>query len=135
MISTGGQGPGHRIPYRLGEDIIAAYGKHPGVLIYADPPYLDTIRTHGGYENVYVYEMRAEGDHRALADALRAARAAIVLSGYHSPLYDELHQGWYQAELTADCGNSAATPVHAEVLWSNRPFPHIQADLFAEEAG
>jgi DNA adenine methylase len=63
------------------------------------------------------------------------ARAAVVLSGYHSPLYDELYRGWHQAELTARCGNSATAPVRTEVLWSNRPLPHIQVDLFAEEAG
>ena len=89
--------------------------------------------------------MAAPGDHCWIGSAakaveigrgaLHAARAAVVLSGYHSPLYDELYQGWHQAEVTARCGNSPSAPVRTEVLWSNRPFPHVQADLFTEEAG
>lgn len=112
-------------------DMIAAYGKHPSVLIYADPPYLDSTRSHGQHGNVYRQEMRREAQHQELADALLAARGAVVLSGYHSPLYDELYDGWHRLELAAFAGNSIEQRKRVEVLWSNRPFPHEQRELFA----
>jgi DNA adenine methylase len=113
-------------------DAIAAYGKHPSVLIYADPPYLDSTRTHGLHGNVYGREMRGEDAHRELAAALTSARAGVVLSAYHSPLYDELYDGWHQLELTAFTGNAIAQKQRTEVLWSNRPF-QLAATLDLEE--
>lgn len=112
-------------------EVIEAYGTHPSALIYADPPYLDSVRTHGCYGNVYVHEMRGDEEHRQLAKALHAARAGVILSGYHSPLYDELYGGWHQTELAASAGNSTKARARIEVLWSNRPFP---ATLFDETA-
>ena len=109
-------------------EVIAAYGRHEGVLIYADPPYPDSARTHGAHGNVYVHEMRDEDSHRELAEALRAARAAVILSGYDCPLYAELFGDWHRRELTARAGNSTVAPVRAEVLWCNRPF--AQGSLF-----
>lgn len=112
-------------------EIIEAYGQFPDALIYADPPYLDSARTHGGFGNVYVHEMRGEDDHRLLAKALHDARAAVVLSGYHSPLYDDLYRDWHRTEMLAPAGNSTKARIRTEVLWSNRPFPARQADLFS----
>lgn len=56
-------------------------------------------------------------------------RAAVVLSGYRSPLYDELYRDWYRVELTAHTGQ-ARQRRRVEVLWSNRPFPHVTTPLF-----
>jgi DNA adenine methylase len=106
-------------------DLVARYGRHRDVLVYADPPYLDETRATSG-SNSYPCEMRAEGDHRELAGALRACHAAVVLSGYGSPLYAELYEGWHRAEIGGYAGNGAGK--RAEVLWSNRPFS--QATLF-----
>jgi DNA adenine methylase len=113
-------------------DVIAAYGAHDGNLIYADPPYEASTRAQ--QRNDYVVEMRGEDEHRELAEALRACRAAVVLSGYGSPLYEGLYDGWYRAEINATADNGAADKrARTEVLWSNRPFP-VQMDLFTEEA-
>jgi DNA adenine methylase len=112
-------------------EVIAAYGRHPGALIYADPPYLDSTRTHAGYGDVYVAEMRYEDSHRELADALRSCRGGVLLSGYRSPLYEELYDGWHAAEIVSAAGNSK-TRQRTEVVWSNRPFP--QGSLFDQEA-
>ncbi len=99
-------------------DVIGAYGRHPGVLIYADPPYLGATRA--GYR--YRHEMTSDADHRALADTLRACRGAVVLSGYDSPLYAELFADWYRHEVGTRTGNGAAGGMaRTEVLWSNRP--------------
>lgn len=110
-------------------EVIRRYGRHQDVLIYADPPYLESSRSSAGRGPSYRHELRTEDDHRELASALCEARAAVVLSGYGSPLYDELYAGWGRREIGAYTGNShAGKGQRAEVLWSNRPFP--QASLF-----
>lgn len=109
-------------------DVISRYGRHPGCLIYADPPYLASVRTWTN-DVAYGHEMHTEADHRHLAVALTAARAAVVLSGYDSPLYAELYDGWHRQEIPTFTGNATAGDRRRiEVLWSNRPFP--QASLF-----
>lgn len=115
---------------RPASEVIARYGRHDGVLIYADPPYLASVRTlnHGrGRGPDYAHELRSDDEHRELAESLRAARAAVVLSGYDSLLYAELYEGWHRLELPGLAGNGTDA-ARTEVLWSNRPFP--QATLF-----
>lgn len=112
-------------------EIITRYGRHRDCLIYADPPYLMTSRSCNDRGPSYGHEMGTEGEHRELADALKAAKAAVVLSGYHSPLYDELYDGWHIAEIQAFSGNSrTGNAARTEVLWSNRPFPNRHLMLF-----
>ena len=65
--------------------------------------------------------MTADADHQALAAALARCRAAVVLSGYDSPLYADLYRGWQRHEIRAHTGNAAADKARTEVLWSNRP--------------
>lgn len=108
-------------------EVIARYGRHEEALIYADPPYLDSTRTNALHGNVYVHEMRDEESHCELAAALAGCRAAVVLSGYDSPLYAGLYDGWHRAEISSFNGNSLKA-ARTEVLWSNRPFP--QGSLF-----
>lgn len=113
-------------------DIVAKYGTQPDVLLYVDPPYLGSTRSRSwdGYE----HEMQGEADHRELAEALRAARAAVVLSGYASDLYDrELYAGWDRHTIAAGTGQSGTWGNRTEVLWSNRPIG-IQASLFDDLA-
>jgi DNA adenine methylase len=113
------------LEHRPALDVIAAYGGCDSVLLYADPPYLaETRGTHGpGYQ----IEQAAESDHRELADALCTAKAAVVLSGYPSPLYDELYGSWHQQEIRTRTGNGGTDCARTEVLWSNRPFRASQA--------
>jgi DNA adenine methylase len=106
-------------------DVIATYGKHEGVLIYADPPYLSTTRNGTNYQ----HELASEGQHRGLASVLRSCEATVVLSGYHSPIYDEMYDGWYVHELetVTSQGNGKADydPSRVEVLWSNVPLQDV----------
>lgn len=105
-------------------EVVGWYGRDPGVLLYVDPPYLRSTRNSGGYR----HEM-TEADHVELAAALRQAKASAVLSGYPSPLYDDLYDGWHRTEFTSGTGQNAETwGNRIEVLWSNRPFP--QGSLF-----
>lgn len=116
-------------------DVIEDYGRHPRVLLYCDPPYLGSTRSTN-----YRHEMTGAAAHRDLAAALERARSAVVVSGYPSPLYDELYAGWHRLELPAWTGNgirngATKTDGHrTEVLWSNRPFPGEHLRLFEVEA-
>lgn len=116
-------------------EVIHEYGKHPNVLLYCDPPYLATSRNSTNYR----HEMAGPDEHAALAESLHNVKASVVLSGYHSPLYDDLFAGWHRVEMSAWTGNGIrgeATKTdgnRVEVLWSNRPIgePH----LFSTMAG
>lgn len=100
-------------------DLIAKYGAHPDVLLYLDPPYAAAT---GRDTNGYGIEMASDAEHRTLADALDTCRAAVVLSGYPSPLYDELYEGWHREQSSATTGNGrTGERSRVEVLWSNRP--------------
>jgi DNA adenine methylase len=109
-------------------DLIVKYGRHAEVLLYVDPPYLGTTRE---ATTRYRHEMKTEQEHRELAAALADCKAAVVLSGYHSPLYDELYDGWHRYEHSTMTGNAKTAKARTEVLWSNRPLGD-QLDLFAE---
>lgn len=99
-------------------DLIAKYGTSPDVLLYVDPPYLGSVRE----GNRYRHEMRGEAEHRELAEALTAAAAAVVLSGYPSDLYDRvLYPDWSRVEIASMTGNGGRDRGRTEVLWSNRP--------------
>ncbi len=101
-------------------DIIAKYGAEPDVLLYVDPPYLGSTRSRSwdGYE----HEMRSAADHRELAEALHAVRAAVVISGYASDLYDlELFAGWDRHTMLSGTGQGEGWGNRTEVLWCNRP--------------
>ena len=105
-------------------ELIAWYGRSADVLLYVDPPYVRSTRSSGAYR----HEM-TDADHRDLAEALCSAKASVVLSGYPSRLYD----GWHRSEFASGTGQNAETwENRTEVLWSNRPFPVAQLDLFGE---
>lgn len=107
-------------------DLIRDYGQHPETLIYADPPYLGSLRTWGN--NYYAVEMRTDEEHAELLEALLGCRATVVLSGYASELYDGLLATWFRREIATQTGNGGGDRARTEVLWSNRPFP--QGSLF-----
>lgn len=104
-------------------DLIERYGRSPDVLLYVDPPYLGSTRVSGGYR----HEMRDEASHRDLAAALAGCKASVVLSGYDSPLYDDLYSGWHASRMETMTGQGGSRQDRVEVLWSNRP---PVADLF-----
>ena len=97
-------------------DIIRRYGREPSVCIYADPPYLGDTRGSGGYG----IDQRDDEFHQAFAVACNEAKASVIISGYDSPLYAELFEGWHRTELTTRPTQSQGRKM--EVLWSNRPF-------------
>lgn len=97
-------------------ETIEKYGSSDDNLIYADPPYLGSTRRHN-----YKVEMTGEKAHRELGEVLHGCRATVVLSGYHSPLYDSLYADWFRVELAATTGQGSVQGIgRTEVLWSNR---------------
>ena len=80
-------------------------------LIYCDPPYLQSLRK----RNLYANEMTDE-QHIELLNALKQSKSKIVLSGYDSPLYNEMLSDWNTdtIETTAQMG------LHrTEKIWFN----------------
>jgi DNA adenine methylase len=106
--------------------LIGKYGAQRDVLLYVDPPYLGSTRAFANYR----HEMRGEEQHRELAAALADCRATVVLSGYGSPLYADLYEGWHRYATQASADNAAGDRGRTEVLWANRPIGD-QLDLFA----
>jgi DNA adenine methylase len=81
-------------------------------LFYVDPPYVAAARDGG---DDYLHEMTDE-DHEELAVFLRGLRGMVVVSGYHSELYDRLFANWHREEKEAFA--DGARP-RVEVLWFN----------------
>ena len=113
-------------------DLIVKYGGDSEALLYVDPPYVGSTRSG---EDQYLHEMRDDASHRELSEALHAARAVVILSGYGSALYDDLYAGWSQVQIQTSSGNGSGDrgTARTEVLWSNRPMalPETLFDGFA----
>ena len=88
-------------------------------LIYADPPYLPSTREKSSRE-VYDCEMTVD-DHRELADLLLTCRSKVVLSGYPSPLYEELYGSWRTVgfDIANHAAGGKAKSRKTEMLWLN----------------
>lgn len=104
---------------RPADELITAYGKHPGVLLYLDPPYMGDTRAVN-----YGHEMHHPDEHAALLHQALDCRAAVVISGYAHPLYEERLTGWDRHEMTAGTAQGGTYSTRTEVLWSNRPLNH-----------
>lgn len=83
-------------------------------LFYCDPPYTHDSR---GDINAYKYEMNNEA-HRELAGALKSSKGMVAVSGYESPLMNELYKGWNKILGPVKNINSVRQP-RQEILWVN----------------
>ena len=91
----------------------------PDALIYCDPPYLHETRSPQS-RNVYGFEMSCE-DHRSLGELLNQCRSKIVISGYPSPLYNEMFTHWRREEfiIANHAAGGRKKKRKCEVLWMN----------------
>jgi DNA adenine methylase len=93
--------------------------QHDGerTLFYLDPPYVWGTRAldvmHG--DHGYAHEMTDE-QHEQLAEVAHGVKGMVILSGYHSGLYDRLYDGWHRVERKALADGAAE---RTEVLWMN----------------
>lgn len=113
--------------------------------IYADPPYLGESRN-GGSRSArvltdYRHDMSDPESHERLAETLHRTSAAVILSGYPTPLYEMLYGDWDYLDISVHVHSSNAVTVErgerTERLWSNRPLQtsaQQAMDLWAEEA-
>lgn len=111
-------------------DVIAAYGL-PEAVLYVDPPYLADVRHGTQYPN----EFQTVDQHERLLDALEATPAAVVLSGYAHPLYDDRLTWWDRHEFASQNMRGAS---RVEVVWiraanQGRPARPTSAPLLFEE--
>jgi len=102
-----------QIEHGPADEIITRYDSD-NTLFYCDPPYPHESR---GDSKAYAYEMTDE-DHRALANLLHTVKGQVAISGYRSPLMDELYADWYCTEAPAKKTHSVKT-MRIEVLWTN----------------
>jgi DNA adenine methylase len=82
-------------------------------LFYVDPPYV--LQARRRKQKRYVHEM-SEADHRQLAEALHAVKGMVLLSGYQSPLYDELYGDWV---VTSKTNTTNGNSTSVEYLWTS----------------
>lgn len=108
------------------KDAVEVVRQHdgPNTVHYVDPPYVTATR---GRVGIYRHEM-TDDQHRALAQVLRALEGVVVLSGYSSPLYDELYGDWRRVEKRALADGARE---RTEVLWFSPNCP--ETGLFKEE--
>ncbi len=119
-------------------DALEAMTQHDGprTLHYVDPPYVLSSRSDPSKD--YAHEM-TDADHAKMADVLHELQGMVILSGYHSPLYDDLFRDWQRVDAAALA--DGARP-RREVLWFNaaawaarptaQPEPAAQAGLNLE---
>lgn len=103
----------------------------PETMFYCDPPYLVSVRGGRWASKAYQHET-TDADHVRFAECLRAVKGMVVVSGYDSPLYEDLFAGWGTVRRAArkDVGEAI------ETLWLS---PAVMArragDLFTSAAG
>lgn len=101
-------------------------------VFYLDPPYLGSTR-HSGTR--YKVDQRGDDFHTAMLDAIVAAKATVILSGYPSPLYENALAGWYRAEYQVQASTNSINGkgydnTRTEVVWCNRDIVELHQTLF-----
>ncbi len=86
-----------QVDNRSFEHILPLYDS-PQTLFYLDPPYMLEARIDGSYEHELTEEQ-----HAKLLDLVLRCKGQIILSGYHTALYDEKLAGLPLIEKTREC--------------------------------
>lgn len=85
-------------------------------LIYCDPPYMRGTRRSD--RDLYRHEM-TDADHARLLLAISSLHCMVQISGYESPLYMKMLQGWRLIRYRTATRRGAVE----ECLWMNYPEP------------
>ncbi len=88
-------------------------------LFYVDPPYVTSTRSslagRSGVTHGYAHEL-TDDDHISLAETLHGLCGMVMLSGYSSPLYDDLYREWFPVERQTMADGAR---LRVECLWFN----------------
>lgn len=95
-------------------NLISKYGARE-VFIYCDPPYHHATRSG---RKTYAHEWDSDEDQSKLASALNATDAYAAVSGYYSPLMQDLYKGWMMHQAP-DLNNRMGKRPKRECLWTN----------------
>lgn len=105
-------------------NVIRRYDR-PATLFYLDPPYLSETRQ---CPTRYGNEMDKDA-HVELADLVHSVEGMTLISGYRSPLYDELYGDWTRVEREA---LTTGAVYRTECLWiSPQITSYVHLPLFA----
>ncbi len=103
----------------LNDDALSVIRKQdsPKTLHYLDPPYLHETRSS---KDVYECEMTDE-DHRQMLETIQNVEGSVVLSGYHSALYDKMLRNWNLKEFVKPNNSAGGKEKRkmVECLWMN----------------
>lgn len=108
------------------DDAVNVIKRHdsPDTAFYVDPPYLPSVRDAG---TDYRFEM-TEADHEKLAETLNEVKGKVILSGYHSDLYNALYSKWERVEKESIADGRLP---RTEVLWLR----NIESSIFDLRGG
>lgn len=106
-------------------------------LFYCDPPYLHETRSKGSLDVYGPHEMTPE-QHLALLKLLKTLRGKVIISGYHSHMYESLlrpEHGWHVRNLIVPNSSAKSTVKDrkVEMVWCNFEPPPLE--LLEEEGG
>lgn len=111
---------GVTVEHRDALDVLQQYDA-PDAVHYVDPPYV--LDTRSGGRARYRHDMTTDQQHD-LAAVLNHLAGTVLLSGYPSPLYDELYGTWHTYGVEGRAGarwtERGGGRITTEVLWSNR---------------
>lgn len=109
-----------RVENRDACELLEMFLMRPATLVYLDPPYF--VKR----EHRYVIDANDEAFHTDLLKLCVQAKCMILLSGYATPLYDELltrKDGWKKQVIeTHTRDTSGKNYARQEILWMNRHF-------------
>lgn len=91
--------------------------------VYGDPPYLLRARAQRG--RAYYENEMPDPEHVRWLRVARAINCRVMISGYHSPLYDDTLSDWNSVEFWT---MTRAGTKALEVLWFNYPRPAVLHD-------
>jgi DNA adenine methylase len=97
-------------------EVVEQYGAIPENLLYVDPPYVHS--TLAGSSGSRYPNTMSDDEHKELLGALRDCRSKVVLSGYDSPIYEDLLGDWHVTRFGASTGNSTDAG-RVESVWCN----------------
>lgn len=107
-----------RIENRDARDLVRMFSHRPATVVYLDPPYF-IKREHG-----YSIDAKEQGFHEELLALLNRAKSMILLSGYETPLYNNMlptAKGWERVEISAESRDTQGRRyAKTEVLWKNK---------------